>query len=161
MDVELLPHVGIASFPLGMPFDDVMTEARAWGRVEHSPAGGRPPGKYVVVNEPFDFEFVLLFESAQKEVLTGIEVWRFRDESADIRFLLDGIDVFRTPSDDLPEVLQERGHEVGESDYGFDEVTDLAVRFANGSSFEYPVDEEGDPLYYDHVLVFDQDFVSA
>lgn len=53
MDVELLPHVGVAAFRLGMPFDDAMAEARTWGRVEHSPEGGRPPGKYVVVNETY------------------------------------------------------------------------------------------------------------
>ncbi|QIJ63459.1 hypothetical protein [Streptomyces sp. JB150] len=155
MDVELVPHVGVAAFRLGMPFDDAMAEARTWGRVEHSPEGGRPPGKYVVVNETYQFEFVLLFEAEDKEELTGIEVWRFRDEAADIRFLLEGIDVFRTPADDLPEILEERGHQVVESDYGFEEVTDLGLRFANNSSFDYPVDEEGDPLYYDYVLVTD------
>ncbi|MEV5318723.1 hypothetical protein AB0K92_13900 [Streptomyces sp. NPDC052687] len=87
MDVELLPHVGVAAFRLGMPFDDAVAEARTWGRVEHSPEGGRPPGKYVVVNETYQFEFVLLFEAEDKEELTGIEVWRFRDEAADIRLL--------------------------------------------------------------------------
>ncbi|MER6026186.1 hypothetical protein [Streptomyces sp. NPDC001851] len=157
MDVELLPHVGIASFRLGMEFDDAMTAARSWGRVEHAPQGGRPPGKYVVVSDTYDVELVLVFESEEKEVLTGIEVWRFHDEAADIRFLLDGIDVFRTPSDDLPGMLRERRHEVVESDYGFDEVTDLAMRFSNSSSFDCPVDEEGDPLYYDCVLLFEPD----
>ncbi|MGW7825174.1 hypothetical protein ACWGLF_46015 [Streptomyces puniciscabiei] len=88
-------------------------------------------------------------------------MWRFRDENADIRFLLEGIDVFRTPSDDLPEILRERGHDVVESDCGFEEVTDLSVRLANNSSFEYLVDEEGDALYYDYVLVFDKNFAST
>ncbi|MBN0045157.1 hypothetical protein JS756_13750 [Streptomyces actuosus] len=134
-----------------MPFDDAMTAARSWGRV--SPEGRRPPGKYVVANELYQFEFVLLFESEGKELLTGVEVWRFRDEATDIRFLLEGVDVFRTPADDLPEILEEQGHEVVESDYGFDEVTDLGLRFANNSSFAYPADEEGDPLYFDYVLV--------
>ncbi|AKJ15868.1 hypothetical protein ABB07_39405 (plasmid) [Streptomyces incarnatus] len=161
MDVELLPHVGVASFRLGMPLDEAMAEAEAWGCVEHSSEGGRPPGKYVVANGTYDVEFVLLFESEEKECLTGIEVWRFRDEMADIRFLLEGIDVFRTPSDDLPEILRARGHDVVESDYGFEEVTDLSVRLANNSSFEYPVDEEGDPLHYDYVLVFDKNFAST
>ncbi|TGN79870.1 hypothetical protein E5083_09820 [Streptomyces bauhiniae] len=155
MNVELIPHVGTASFRLGMPFDQAMTEAPAWGRVDHAPAGGRPPGKWVVLNEPYDFEFVLLFESERHEELTGIEVWRFRKESADIRFLLDGVDVFRTPSEDLVQLLESRGHEVVESDYGFDEVPALGLRFANNSSFEYPTDDEGDPLYYDYVLLSD------
>jgi hypothetical protein len=62
----------------------------------------------VVVNETYQFEFALLFEVEDEEALTGIEVWRFRDEDADIRFLLS-------------------------------------------SSFEYPMEEDGDPLYYDYV----------
>ncbi|MFF0384414.1 hypothetical protein [Streptomyces sp. NPDC004286] len=46
MDVQLIPHVGAASFRLGMPFDEAMAEAAAWwGHVAHAPAGGRPPGK--------------------------------------------------------------------------------------------------------------------
>lgn len=119
------------------------------------PCRGRPPGKYVVIDDRYQFEFVLLFESDDREVLTGIEVWRCRDEAADIRFFLEGIDVLRTPAEELPEVLVERGHEVVESNYGFEEVTDLGLRFANNSSLEYPVDEEGDPLYYHYVLVMD------
>ncbi|MFI9252775.1 hypothetical protein [Streptomyces sp. NPDC053069] len=35
------------------------------------------------------------------------------------------------------------------------------MRFANDSGFECPVDEEGDPLYYDYVLVFGQDLIHA
>lgn len=27
------------------------------------------------------------------------------------------------------------------------------MSFANNSSYEYPVDEEGDPLYFDYVLI--------
>ncbi|MGV9322655.1 hypothetical protein [Streptomyces sp. NPDC003660] len=30
MDVQLIPHVGAASFRLGMPFDEAMAEAAAW-----------------------------------------------------------------------------------------------------------------------------------
>ncbi|MFJ4921820.1 hypothetical protein [Streptomyces sp. NPDC088725] len=153
MDIELLPHVGLGAFRLGMSFDDAVAEARAWGSVHHSPESGRPPGKYVIASEAYTVQLVLIFELEEQELLTGIEVWRFQDEAEDIAFLLEGIDVFRTPADNLPGILEERGHEVVESDYGYYEVTDLKLRFANHSSFDYPVDEEGDPLYYDYVLI--------
>ncbi|MFF0384415.1 hypothetical protein [Streptomyces sp. NPDC004286] len=90
-----------------------------------------------MLNEPGDFEFVLLFESEQREELTGIEVGRFREESADIRFLLDGVDVFRTPWEDLVRLLESRGHDVVESASGYDEVPTLGLRLANNNSFEH------------------------
>ncbi|CAM5726000.1 hypothetical protein SALBM311S_02886 [Streptomyces alboniger] len=94
--------------------------------------------------------FVLGFT---KGMLSGVELWRFRNEEADVRVLLDGLDVFRTPSEELFEQLAERGYTIEENDLGFDALPDLKVILANHSSYEYPVDEEGDPLYYDYVLV--------
>ncbi|WP_330461643.1 hypothetical protein OIB37_35150 [Streptomyces sp. NBC_00820] len=108
-----------------------------------------------MLNGPYEFESVLLFESERREVLTGIEVWPFREESADIRFLLDGADVFRTPSGDLVRLMAPRGHDVVESDCGYDEVPDPGLRFANNSGFEYYTDDEGDPLHDDYILLFD------
>jgi hypothetical protein len=88
--------------------------------------------------------------------LSGVELFRFLDEDADVRVLLDGLDVFRTPSVDLFELFAERGHEITENDLGFDELAELKVVLANQSSYEYPVDEDGDPLYYDYVRLADQ-----
>jgi hypothetical protein len=85
-----------------------------------------------------------------------VELFRFLDEDADVRVLLDGLDVFRTPSVDLFELFAERGHEITENDLGFDELPELKIVLANQSSYEYPVDEDGDPLYYDYVRLADQ-----
>ena len=67
-----------------------------------------------------------------------------RGPDADVRVLLDGLDVFRTPSVDLFELFAERGHEITENDLGFDELPKLKIVLANQSSYEYPVDKDGD-----------------
>ncbi|MFJ7148985.1 hypothetical protein ACIQVT_12415 [Streptomyces sp. NPDC100445] len=77
--------------------------------------------------------------------LSGVELFGFQDEDAEVRVLLDGLDVFRTPSEDLYEQLAERGHAIEENDLGFDALPELNVILANRSSYQHPVDEEGDP----------------
>jgi hypothetical protein len=155
VEVQIRPRTGAGPFRLGTAFGEAMGLARERGAtVAPGPEGRRPPGKYVVQHAGTTLQFVLLFDADER--LEGVELWRFLDEDEDVHVTLEGIDVFRTPSDDLPGVLEARGHEVVESDYGFDEITDLGLRFANNSSYEYPVDEEGDPLYYDYVLVADR-----
>jgi hypothetical protein len=72
-----------------------------------------------------------------KHVLTHIEVWRFRNEEADVHVTLEGLDVFRVPSEELQERLEARGHTVEENDMGFDAVPDLKMIFSNASSYEY------------------------
>ncbi|MER6027291.1 hypothetical protein [Streptomyces sp. NPDC001851] len=152
MRVEIRPHVGVGPFRLGMPFDEAMEIAPALGRVSHRPGAGRPPGTYVVNFDDSAFQYVLSFPEAA--TLTGIELWRFRDEAADINVTFDELDVFRTPGEELVEQLRERGHRVSyDDDLGIHALPELKMSFAADSSFEYPVDEEGDPLYFDHVLV--------
>ncbi|WP_421106070.1 hypothetical protein [Streptomyces sp. NEAU-S77] len=155
MDIEILPHIGLASFRIGMSFDEAMAVAEGWGSVKHSPAGERPPGKYVVEPKGYDFDFVLIFR--QDETLNSIEMWRFRDEEADVRVTLEGMDVFRTPKKQLRRQIEERGHALERNDLGFDAVPELNIIFANASSYEYPTDPRtGAPLYFDYVLVSDR-----
>jgi hypothetical protein len=152
MDVDIRPHVGVGPFRLGMPFDEAMEIASTLGRVSHRPGAERPPGKYVVNFDDSAFQYVLSFPEAA--TLTSVELWRFRDEAADINVMFDKLDVFRTPSEDLVEQLEERGHSVSyDDDLGIYALPELKTSFANNSSFGYPVDEEGDPLYFDYVLV--------
>ncbi|MCX5438930.1 MULTISPECIES: hypothetical protein [unclassified Streptomyces] len=51
------------------------------------------------------------------------------------------------------EQIEERGHEVEYDDYGTYLLPELKTTFANNSSYEYPTDDEGDPLYFDYVPV--------
>ncbi|MFF7140712.1 hypothetical protein [Streptomyces sp. SID2888] len=152
MDVEIQPHVGVGPFRLGMSFDEAMQIARRLGRVSHQPGGERPPGRFVVNLDDSAFQFVLSFP--QDGTLTSVELWRFRAEDADIHVTFDGLDVFRTPSEQLVPRMEERGHSVVyDDDFGIHALPELKMSFANNSSYEYPVDEEGDPLYFDYVLI--------
>ncbi|WP_269858140.1 hypothetical protein [Streptomyces sp. RPT161] len=155
MDVQIQPHVAVGPFQLGMPFSEAMEIAQGLGRISHQPGAEQPPGVYVVNLDDTAFQFVLSFP--QTGTLTSVELWRFRVEDADINVIFDGLDVFRTPSEQLVPQLEERGHSVVyDDDFGIYALPESRMSFANNSSYEYPVDAEGDPLYFDYVLVTTQ-----
>ncbi|MET7620645.1 hypothetical protein [Streptomyces sp. NPDC005408] len=150
MEMELLPHVGVATFRLGMSAEEATRAAEELGLLATGAEAESDPGQILFTHDEFRMNFTLGFI---KGALGNVEVWRFRNEDADVRVTLDGLDVFRTPSEELLQQFEERGHTTEENDLGFDALPDLKVIFANNSSFEYPVDEDGDPLYFDYVLV--------
>ncbi|MEU0004204.1 hypothetical protein ABZ079_07860 [Streptomyces sp. NPDC006314] len=149
MDVEIRPRTSAGPFRLGMSVEGARETAHELGAFRTA-ASDAIPGQIVLTHDDAQMDVVLAFA---KGALSGVELFRFRNEDADVRVLLDGLDVFRTPSEDLFEQLAERGHTIEENDLGFDALPELKVILANQSSYEYPVDEEGDPLYYDYVLV--------
>ncbi|MER6994456.1 hypothetical protein [Streptomyces sp. NPDC000410] len=152
MDVEIQPHIGVGPFRFGMPFDEAMALGEGLGRISHRPGAERPPGKYVVNLDDSAFQFVLSFP--QDGTLTAVELWRFRVEDADINVTFDGMDVFRTPSEQLVPQMEASAHSVVyDDDFGIHALPELKMSFANNSSFDYPEDAEGDPLYFDYVLV--------
>ncbi|WP_428954876.1 hypothetical protein [Streptomyces sp. cg35] len=152
MELELLPQVGVGPLRLGMSVEEARGAVQEWGlfQVVHSDP---EPGQILLKHGDSELNVMLGFT---KGALSGVELFRFLDEDADVRVLLDGLDVFRTPSVDLFEQLGERGHTITEDDLGFDALPDLKVILANQSSHEHPVDEDGDPLYYDYVRIADQ-----
>ncbi|MFI9341182.1 hypothetical protein ACIG0D_07945 [Streptomyces sp. NPDC052773] len=152
MELELVPHTGVGPFRLGMPVEEARAAVAEWG-VLRTASSDEEPGQIVLTHDAYELDVVLGFT---KGVLSGVELYRFRNEDADVRVVLDGLDVFRTPSAELFEQLAERGHAVEENDLGFDALPELKVILANQSSYEYPVDEDGDPLYYDYVLLADR-----
>ncbi|MFD6331245.1 hypothetical protein ACFWGI_16935 [Streptomyces niveus] len=153
MDIEITPHVGASAFRLGMSFDEAMETARERGAtVQHSPEGGRPPGKYVVNHPDVTLLFVLIFDAGER--LHSIELWRFANEDEDVNVSLDGLDVFRTPKKKLRREIERRGHTIDYNDSGFDGIDDLKIILANASSQPIPTDPRtGFPLYFDYILV--------
>ncbi|MGW1951010.1 hypothetical protein ACWCRC_43050 [Streptomyces sp. NPDC001940] len=147
MELELLPLVGVGPLRLGMPAQETRDAVQAWGLLRVA-SSDPEPGQILLKHDASGLNVMLGFT---KGALSGVELFRFLDEDADVRVLLEGLDVFRTPSVDLFELFAERGHEITENDLGFDELPELRVVLANQSSYEYPVDEDGDPLYYDYV----------
>ncbi|MFI1830739.1 hypothetical protein ACH41E_30520 [Streptomyces sp. NPDC020412] len=150
MDLTLLPEVGVATIRLGMTANDAVGAARELGFVPSDADYGDAPGQVVCEHAASDSDITLGFT---KGALTDIHIYRFRNEAADMRVTLDGLDIFRTPSEQLLERLEERGHRVEQNDDGVDTLPDLKVILSNESSFDYPSDEEGDPIYFDYALV--------
>lgn len=155
MDLELLPDTGVASIRLGMSVGEAVRAGQAMGFLPdandvNDMNDGVEPGQVFLEHAEYDMEFTLGFT---KGSLTDIEVWRFREEEADVRVIFDGLDVFRTPSRELLRQFTGRGHSVEENDLGYETLPELKMIFTNHSSFEYPTDDEGLPLYFDYVLV--------
>ncbi|WP_269858018.1 hypothetical protein [Streptomyces sp. RPT161] len=147
-DVQIHPHVSVGPFQLGMPFHEAMRVTQGLGRISHRPGAERP----AVVNlDDSAFQFVLSFP--QDGTLTSVELWRFRVEDDEFNVTFDGLDVFRTPSERLVPQVEEHGHSVAyDDDFGIYALPKSKISFANNSSYEYPVDPEGDPVYFDYVL---------
>ncbi|MFF4571501.1 hypothetical protein [Streptomyces sp. NPDC001410] len=152
MEIEIRPHVGVGPFRLGMSVEEARGTVQERG-LFRTVASDADPGQITLTHDASRLSVVLGFT---KGALSDVELFRFQNEDADVRVLLDGLDVFRTPSEDLFEQLAERGHTIEENDLGFDALPELKVILANESSYEYPVDEEGDPIHYDYVLVAEQ-----
>ncbi|MFI1258872.1 hypothetical protein ACH4U6_34520 [Streptomyces netropsis] len=155
MILELLPEVGVGTLRLGMSADEAVGAAHELGFAPSDPDCGDAPGQVLCKHEESQTEFTLGFT---KGALTDIHVYRFRIEDADVTVVFDGLDVFRTPSDELLDRLEERDYAVEQNDSGVDTLPDLKVILSNESSFEYPMDEEGDPIYFDYALVTSVDF---
>ncbi|MFJ4921819.1 hypothetical protein [Streptomyces sp. NPDC088725] len=149
MELELFPHSGVELFRLGMSVEEARDTVQAWG-LFRTVSSDPVPGQINLLHEESGLDIVLGFTSG---ALSGVELFRFTNEDADVRVVLDGLDVFRTPSEGLLEQLAERGHTIEEDDGGFDGLPELKVRLGNESSYEYPMDEEGYPIYYDYVRV--------
>jgi hypothetical protein len=152
MELELLPQAGVGPLRLGMSVQEARDAVQEWGALRIV-SSDPEPGQITLKHDPSELNVVLGFA---KGALSGVELFRFLDEDADVQVSLDGLDVFRTPSADLFELFAERGHEITENDLGFDALLDLKVLLANQSSYEYPVDEDGEPLYYDYVRLAEQ-----
>ncbi|MEV8352009.1 hypothetical protein ACFVTT_21870 [Streptomyces niveus] len=157
MILALLPEVGAGTIRLGMSAREAVGAARELGFASsYSPDHDEvPPGQVLCEHDGSGTSLTLGFT---KGALTDIHLYRFRVEDTDVTVVLDGLDVFRTPSEELLERLAERGHAVEQNDSGVDTLPELKMILSNESSFEYPMDEEGDPIHFDYVLVTSVDF---
>lgn len=155
MILELLPEVGVSTLRLGMSAGEAVRAARQLGFAPTGQNHGDAPGQVVCEHRESGTWVNLGFT---KDALTDIHLERFWVEDAEVRVVLDGLDVFRTPGDELMERLAERGHVIELNDDGVDTLPDLKMILSNESSFEHPMDEEGDPIYFDYVLVTSVDF---
>ncbi|MGW2185580.1 hypothetical protein [Streptomyces sp. NPDC001719] len=153
MELLLEPPNGVASVRIGMSMDEASEAAAVWGEVRASGPFVHDPGvKLVAVND--DFEVVVHLEDG--ESFTAVEVWRFRRDDADVRVLLDDLDIFRTPARDVLRRLAARGHDVDVSEPEYPVIPGLTLAFTREAGHEVARDpEDGLALYFESVLVAD------
>lgn len=151
MQLNLNPPTGTGPLRFGMPIAEAAEVASAWGEVRvGEPAQGRTAFKVLIVHP--EFEVVLLSDDGKS--LTGVEVWRFENEEADVHVHFDGMDVFRTPARDLIQRISEAGHEADTSDDEVAVYPGLALLLSRETSREAPLDpQDGLPLYVHYALV--------
>ncbi|GHE10539.1 hypothetical protein [Streptomyces alanosinicus] len=156
-ELELLPHIGAGPFRLGMSVEAARGVLREW-ELFRTVASDVAPGQIVLTHDGPRLDLVLGFTCG---ALSGVELFRFEDEEADVRVLLEGLDVFRTPSEDLCRQLAKRGHTVEENDLGFDALPELNMILASRNGPDGSTADEGDgggedvSRYYDYVLLAD------
>lgn len=159
MQLDLNPPIGAGPWHFGMPIAEATEAASPWGEVRvGQPAPGRTAFKVVIVHP--GFEIVLLTDDGQS--LTGIEVWRFERDDADVRVGFEGMDIFRTPARDLIQRISEAGHRTDTID---DEATvfpGLTLLLSRDTSREVPLDpHDGQPLYVHYALVGPKGYLDA
>ncbi|MEV4555584.1 hypothetical protein AB0K51_01150 [Kitasatospora sp. NPDC049285] len=151
MEITLDPPHGITGFPLGMPAEAVKEAARALGSVQVQDEGAADRFRYmkVLAVHP-QFEIVLHLEDGK--TLRAAEVWIPRPGPEQVTVRFRGLDVFGTPALQLLDRLAEMGETVLRDDYGAT-VPGLPLGFTREAGHEVPLDTDGEPLYFQAVLV--------
>ncbi|MEV7179371.1 hypothetical protein [Kitasatospora sp. NPDC093679] len=157
MNLELDPPNGITGFPLGMAAEDVKTAAAALGRVkvvnDGSTARFRP--MRVTALHP---QFEIVFHMENAKTLRAAEVWIPRPGPQDVTVSFRDIDVFRTPALHLVEHLENTGLTVLNNEPNHWIVPRLSLGLTRTAGHEVPLDVDGEPLYFQAVLVGPADY---
>ncbi len=157
MDIELDPPNGITDFPLGMPAADVKASAAALGRVDVSNEGSTArfrPMKVLALHPQFE----IVFHIKDSKTLRAAEVWIPREGPQDITVRFRGIDVFRTPALQLVTQLEELGLTVLHNEPNHWVVPKLSLGLGRVAGHDVPLDNDGEPLYFQSILVGPTDY---
>ncbi|WP_338497998.1 hypothetical protein [Streptomyces sp. SJL17-4] len=91
--------------------------------------------------------------------VTAVTVWGpDEDEDPDVQALLDGLDVFRTPADEILAHAAHKGWHVDNDDPRAPNLPDFTLAFTRDTSQEVPRDEDGLPVHLTSVLVADEKY---
>ncbi|WP_042365335.1 hypothetical protein [Streptacidiphilus neutrinimicus] len=157
MEIDLDPPNGITGFPLGMPAENVKTAAAALGRVQvRNEGSGRQFGymKVTLLHEQFE----IVFHLEDGKTLTAAEVWIPRPGPQDVTVRFRGIDVFRTPALALLDRLTAEGLTTRHDEPSYWTVPGLSLGLTRTAGHEVPLDTDGEPLYFQAVLVGPADY---
>jgi hypothetical protein len=157
VDIELDPPHGITGFPLGMPAEEVKSAAARLGRTKVSNEGSTAPFrpmKVLALHEQFE----IVFHLPGSRELKAAEVWIPQDGPEDITVRFRGLDVFRTPARELLDTIGGMDLAVLEPDGLHPVVPHLSLGFTRVAGHDVPLDTDGEPLYFQAVLVGGTDY---
>jgi hypothetical protein len=156
MEIILDPPHGITGFPLGLPAADLRTAASALGRVKVQDDGSDDEFHYMKVTV-LHSQFEIVFHLEDGKTLTAAEVWIPRPGEEDITVRFRDVDVFRTSARQVLRRLEADGLTVlDRTQYAY--VPGLSLGFTRVAGHEVPLDSDGDPLYFQAVLVGSSDY---
>ncbi|MBS2552523.1 hypothetical protein KGQ19_37280 [Catenulispora sp. NL8] len=157
MDIELQPPTGFSGLTLGQPEQETALAAEAFGPVKTSrgapveAAGVTFPALSKMIGGT-DPKFILTFD--QHGNADTVELMRPREPESDVTVTFEGIDVFGTPWSQVLEEMESRGHRIVRDDEDmFFHAPDLTLGFSRDAAHEVPLDDDGEPLYFESVLV--------
>ncbi|MCX5227275.1 hypothetical protein ABZY16_00660 [Streptomyces sp. NPDC006553] len=145
MDLLLEPPHGAGPVRLGMTLDEAVVAVSPWGEPR---VRTRPNRVLVTVSTACDGVGVeVLLED--RDTVTAVELWwPGEGRETATRVLLDGVDVFRTPADELLGDLPAR-ETAGDAPF----VPGLSLGFTRRTSQEVPRRPDGLPVCFTSVLV--------
>lgn len=152
MDIELDPPRGITGFPFGMPAGEVKEAAVAFGQIQVQDEGSshRFHHMKVLALHP-QFEITFLIEDGK--TLSAAEVWIPRPGPEDITVTFRGINVFTTPARELLRQIGSMGYTINSREPSGPIVPKLSLGLTREAGHEVPLDTDGEPLYFQAVLV--------
>ena len=160
MDIELDPPNGITGFPLGMPAQDVKTAAAGLGAVEVSDEGSADPIDHMrVFAEHPQVSVHFLLEDGK--TLTAVELWAPEEGPEPVEVRFRDIDVFGTRALEVVERLRAVGLSVVHDGEGYWAVPGLSLGFTRPPADDVPLDVDGEPLYFQSVLVGPADYYDS
>jgi hypothetical protein len=152
MDIELDPPWGITGFPFGMPAEEAKEAAAALGQIQVQDEGSSHrfhPMKVLALHPQFE----ITFHFSDGKTLTAAEVWTPRPGPEEITVRFRNIDVFSTPARQLLDQIGSMGFSIFQREPNHPLVPKLSLGFTREAGHEVPLDTDGQPLYFQAVLV--------
>ncbi|MFC9701403.1 hypothetical protein ACFTWD_11975 [Streptomyces sp. NPDC056943] len=156
MQFVLDPPRGVAPVRLGMTLDEAVAALSAWGAPRVYPADA--VRDFDLVSAEYDG---IGFQAAleRDHQVTAVTIWGpDEDEDPDVQVLLDGLDVFRVPADEILAHAARKGWQVDNDDARAPYVPGVTLAFTRDTSQEVPRDENGLPVHFTSVLVADEKY---
>jgi hypothetical protein len=155
VDFIIDPPWGVSSLQLGMSYEQALRVISPWG----SPKVSGPYSHTTTVKLLVDYRGLgIVAHLEDGETVSAIELWHFEEEQADVRALLDGVDIFRTPAREVLRQQAALGRTVDDSDPENPVIPNVTLAFTRDTGQEVPRETDGLPVFFTSVLVAGPDY---